>query len=449
MIGDVAKQPRSLHQRVVIAFALSAFVLSSVFALSVWGVLHLVEDRMVERALELELEDFLERLRADPQAVPPMTRWLHGTFDPEALPPELQSEMGREDGVYELNPGFALVGGEEGREPEYTLLIRTLEDGRRLYFYLDAVRIEAIDESLGLIGLSLLATVLVVTSIGFVLGRATAQRVIAPVTELADRVRQRASDEMESDASISLTEGFAADEVGLLAEALEASEQRTRAFLERERRFTGDASHELRSPVTIVRGAVELLESRPEAEAPGISRPLARIRRATDDMQRLIESFLWLAREKVSSSDPSHVESVTLKDEIKSALDRYHHLIEGKDLEVIQEVDPNATVQAPEGVLGIVIGNLVANAFFFTQSGRIRVTADATSLIVDDDGPGIPAARRESVMEPHQRGADSGGFGLGLAICRDLCTRFGWRLELADGEHGRGTRAQVWFQDNA
>ena len=69
-----------------------------------------------------------------------------------------------------------------------------------------------------------------------------------------------------------------------------------------------------------------------------------------------------------------------------------------------------------------------------------------------DTGPGIPAPQRQRVFEPHQRGGDSLGFGLGLAICHDLCQRFGWRLELSSPEAAAasppqrpGTRALVAF----
>ena len=235
--------------------------------------------------------------------------------------------------------------------------------------------------------------------------------------------------------------------MGLLARALEASTERSRAFLERERRFTRDASHELRSPVTVVRGAAELLSGLPEAESPRVRRPLDRIRRAADDMSRLIDAFLWLAREEELSAKS---ELRSLERTAAEAVERHRHLLDGKPVELELEVEPDAEVRAPEGVLGIVLGNLLANACFFTQEGRIRIHGDATALHVDDAGPGIPEERRQEVLAPHEHDPASRGFGLGLAIVRDLCERFGWRLELGDApatgsEPPRGTRATVRF----
>ncbi|MCG8456502.1 MAG: HAMP domain-containing histidine kinase [Holophagales bacterium] len=431
-----------LRRRVVIAFALFGCVLTLLFASLVWGAAHYSEDRMIMRSLELELERYLTARATDLGAPLPRTPWLQGTFDAEALPPDLRSWTGRADGIYERAQPW--IETESSNFMEYFLLIHTLESGQRLYLYLDADQTEVFDDHLAFIGFTLLGAVGGVTLIAIALGRMTARRVIAPVIELADRVARL---EKEPDGVLS-SAGFADDEVGLLARALESSTARSRAFLERERRFTRDASHELRSPVTVVRGAVELLGSLPEAETPRIRRPLDRIRRAADDMSRLIDAFLWLAREEDLSEGSS---PRSLQEVAENAVARHHHLLDGKPVRVELEIDPEARVHAPDGVLGIVLGNLVANAFFFTQEGSIELGGDASSLYIEDSGPGIPADRRRAVLAPHERGHTSHGFGLGLAIVRDLCERFGWRLELGEAtgvstEGHSGTRAAIHFE---
>ncbi|MEM8930886.1 MAG: HAMP domain-containing sensor histidine kinase, partial [Acidobacteriota bacterium] len=397
----------------------------------------------VARAMVLVCDGYVARLAADPLAPLPESRWLRATFDIDELPASLRPFADRDDGVHGLESGL----GIEGLGGELYLLARTLDDGRRLYLYLDADEIEVLDEYFLFIAFILLSAAAVVTTVGVGLGRLTARRVVAPVVELADRVRGL---DTASDGVLS-SEGFADDEVGLLARALEASTARSRAFLDRERRFTRDASHELRSPVTVVRGAVELLDSLPEAEVPRVRRPLGRIRRAADDMERLIDAFLWLAREEELSEGRA---PRSLVEEVASAIERHRHLLDGKPVEIENRVDPAAGVEAPDGVLGIVLGNLVANACFYTQSGRIVIRGDGDRIEVVDTGPGIPEARRPAVLDAHERGRGSQGFGLGLAIVRDLCERFGWRLRLdagsgdagsGDAGSNEGTRAVVTF----
>lgn len=435
---------RGLRRRVVVAFGIFALVLSTSFGIAVWVALHFSEDRLIQRLLELEVEDYLERRALDPEASLPSTHWLGASWSPDGLPADLQPYADHPDGFHEVNLLAERLRDKTFRE--YSITIRTVE-GKRLYFYIDAEQAEILDGSFTSMGLSLIIFVVLITGFGVVLGRTTGQRVIAPVIELAERIRRQDLLQHHGTPPVEdLSRGFGDDEVGLLARALDHSTHRTRAFLERERRFTRDASHELRSPVTIVRGAVELMESLPQAQEPVMARPLARIRRAADDMSNLIEAFLWLSREEALSDTG---EPRDLADETDRVVERYRHLLDGKEVELLVEIDPGNTVVAPKGILGIVLGNLVANAFFFTQQGQVTIRGDGHRIEVVDSGPGIDSKRLQDVLEPHQRGEGSQGFGLGLSICRDLCQRFGWKLELAaaheDGGPSVGTRASVRF----
>ena len=429
LTGESAKPRMSLRNRVIVSFACFGLALSVLFTVVMWAALHIAEDAIIKRYLVLELESFLHGL-SEGEIPLPSTRWLHATYDPEALPDVIQSQAGREDGVYELRAIAA------GTEP--FLLIHTLEDGRRLFLHLDAEEIEVIDTSLALLGLMLLVSCLLVTGIGVGLGRLTARKAIAPVVELAERVRR--FDINRGD--VFPASGLGDDEVALLAGALAESTERSQTFLQRERRFTRDASHELRSPVTVIRGAVELLDALPETESKLVRRPLERIRRATGDIERLIEAFLWLAREEELATASRRCR---LSTEAGQAVERHRHLLDGKRVEVIDELDPEAYVEAPDGLLDIVLGNLIANACFFTQEGKILLRGDAHHFAVIDSGPGIPPDLQTSALEAHTRGQASHGFGLGLAIVRDLCERLGWRFEL-DGAAGSGTRAAVLFK---
>lgn len=441
--STAAPMGRGLRRRVVVAFGIFALVLSTSFGVAVWMALHFSEDRLIQRLLELEMEDYLERRALDPKAPLPSTHWLGASWTPEGLPKDLQEYADHPDGFHEVN---LLAEGLRDRSfREYSITIRTVE-GRRLYFYIDAEQAEILDGSLTSMGISLIIFVVLITFFGVVLGRTTGQQVIAPVIELAERIRRQDLLRHQGSPPVEdLSRGFGDDEVGLLARALDHSAHRTHAFLERERRFTRDASHELRSPVTIVRGAVELMESLPQAQEPVMARPLARIRRAADDMSNLIEAFLWLSREEALSEAGGPRDVAAETDRV---IERYRHLLDGKDVELIVHIDPGSTVVAPKGILGIVLGNLVANAFFFTQQGKVTIRGDGQRIEVVDSGPGIDSKGLEKVLEPHQRGEGSQGFGLGLSICRDLCLRFGWQLDLA-AAHGDGdsvgTRASVRF----
>lgn len=426
---------KSIEGRLVQAFGIFAFVITLIFGLLVLGAVHLAEDRIVARVLEIQLADYVERRGLDPSATLPSGRGLGATFDRAALP-EPARELARvaDDGVYEVTSALSRINTDP--EPELHLAMHTFDNGQRFYLYLDARQVEVLDESVVLVTWILAAGVCLMTLVGAILGRATARRLINPLSELARRVK-----EADPHRSTRLSQGFTDDEVGLLARALDASMDRSQAFLDRERRFTRDASHELRTPVTVVRGAVELLEALPEAEQPRWRRPIERIRRANDSMAQLIEAFLWLAREEALAEGAN---PRSLAAEADAAVASYRHLLEGKSVTVEQSIPWDARVRAPDGVLGIVLGNLVGNAFHFTQQGSIQLLGDAHHFEVRDTGPGVEAEELSALRDAHRRGERSEGFGLGLAIVSDLCDRFDWRLDLESPGDG-GFRAAVHF----
>ena len=114
--------------------------------------------------------------------------------------------------------------------------------------------------------------------------------------------------------------------------------------------------------------------------------------------------------------------------------------------------DPNATVTGEREPLRTLLTNLVVNALHYTpQAGRIDVsvsrTANAVTLDVVDNGPGIPADERERVFDRFYRGgnADVPGSGLGLSIVRSIAERHRAGIELSDGPGGKGLRARVIF----
>ena len=95
-----------------------------------------------------------------------------------------------------------------------------------------------------------------------------------------------------------------------------------------------------------------------------------------------------------------------------------------------------------------MIGNLLRNAFSYTDAGRIAVTIDPGSVAIEDTGIGIPAGRVRDMYRPFVRGDATrrGGHGVGLTIVRRMSDRFGWPVEI-DSRPGVGTRVVISFPD--
>jgi signal transduction histidine kinase len=269
--------------------------------------------------------------------------------------------------------------------------------------------------------MSLLGGVLLVVSLGLWLGLWMSRRVIAPITQLADRVKGLNPEDFPGN----LPEKFYDDETRVLAVALTDSMSRVNAFVAREKQFTRDASHELRTPVTVIRGAVEIMASSPCAR----------------DMENILESLLWMARHEAVDGSRQVCRPVAI---IKEVLEQQRLLFRAKPVavEYIAEDDPE--LEAPPAILKIVVTNLLQNAFRYTVEGKISVQTFADRVIIADTGVGIDDYEMTTITEPHRRGCRSCGFGLGLAIVKRLCRQCGWQFTI-DSEPGRGTVVKLLF----
>ncbi|MDP3321657.1 MAG: ATP-binding protein [Bosea sp. (in: a-proteobacteria)] len=204
-----------------------------------------------------------------------------------------------------------------------------------------------------------------------------------------------------------------------------------RAVGERTTMLNG-VSHDLRTILTRFKLSLALLERSSEIEA---------LEKDVDEMARMLEDYLAFARGDAGET-AIETDIRGLLEELKSDAERQGHQTE---LTVVG--DPLVVVR-PDAFRRLMT-NLVSNAARYGDRIAIRATHDARYLIVmiDDDGPGIPADQREDVFRPffrldEARNVDSGGTGLGLAIARDIARAHGGDIILADSSLG-GLRATV------
>nr|WP_324610001.1 ATP-binding protein [Streptomyces sp. NRRL F-4428] len=234
------------------------------------------------------------------------------------------------------------------------------------------------------------------------------------------------------------------DEVARLAETMNATLDRLEASGLRQRQFIADASHELRSPITVLRTQLEvaLAVRDPELWPELIGGALEDIER----LQRLAADLLLLAR--IDAAQPVAAVPLDLAVLVREVVEARL----GDRVPVRMDLASDVEVTAGALWLGRVITNLVDNAQRYAEGGvdvRLRTAGGGARqgtavLEVVDDGPGIPAAERERVFErftrlDDSRSRDHGGAGLGLAIARDLSAHHGGTLTAEDCP-GRGAR---------
>jgi signal transduction histidine kinase len=169
---------------------------------------------------------------------------------------------------------------------------------------------------------------------------------------------------------------------------------------------------------------------------------VARIVRATVEMEDLTNALLLLARE-TETGLPTELVSIT--DVVAREMEKLQPIVQGRPVQLETETHRDLLVEAPEKVIEVLLGNLLRNAASYTEQGSVRVTIDRDGVVVEDTGVGIAPDRLDELSQPFVRGASRRpGFGVGLAIVRRISDRFGWPVEF-ESEVGRGTRVRVRF----
>ena len=420
----------SLHSRIIIAFCIFGTVLGTIFAATVYISLDFIDDHLIDSRLNEEVENFIahyKRYNNYPHPGSPFITFYVGT---ESMPLYvLDMIKGFSEGLHEVNSD----------DEEYHIAIQQLpEHPELLYLFYEVSALEFTERRKASIFLVLITELVFIVAIGLWIGWLTSRRVIAPVVHLSRIVEKSGPDNLPTD----LSKSFYNDEVGVLAKGLEQAMKRVETFVEREQRFSRYASHELRTPVTIIKGAVVLLKNKLSGEEDPAWRPLMRIERSVTNMENIIETLLWLSREDMSIDRDRRF---PLTPVIHETIEQNRYLIGNKpiDIEIISEAEPQLAL--PTSFFQIALTNLIRNAIQHTASGNISVVVKADRVLVKDTGAGMADDGLKHTEGQHFTGETDEGFGLGLSIVERLCKRFGWELAI-ESETGRGTTVELIFR---
>lgn len=232
------------------------------------------------------------------------------------------------------------------------------------------------------------------------------------------------------------------DELDLFAGTVNTMVEEVGRVVAQVKAVTDAVAHDLRTPLTRVRSQLYRVSREPNLER-GIAE---RIDLAIDDLDRVLERFAALLRisELEASNRRAGFGPVALDKLVRSVFQLYEPLAEEAGIALSYEVLPDAAVQGDEKLLFEAIGNLVDNAIKFATSGgkvALSLTHDGrrTCIEVRDDGPGIPADRRQAVLRRFDRGdADPAviGTGLGLSVVSAILHLHQFTLEFDDAHPG-------------
>ncbi len=297
-------------------------------------------------------------------------------------------------------------------------------------------------------GLDELRTILIaawvaVVAVALAVGHLVSRRTLRPVREAAEAATALSNGLLHTRLPTAGDDEFGtwATSFNSMAAALEAKIDELAAAAERERRFTADVSHDLRTPLTSLAATATVLEEQldelPEPARRAVAVMVGDVVRLRDLVLELLELARLDAGEELGQPEPLRVEAA-----VQATLDGQART---RTLRCHVDVPSGLQVLAERARLRRILGNVIGNAAAHGAS-QVWVAASADGeevrIVVSDDGPGIPVRDLERIFDrffKSDRSRASGGSGLGLAIAREHARAMGGDL-VAGNEPGRGAR---------
>jgi heavy metal sensor kinase len=300
-----------------------------------------------------------------------------------------------------------------------------------------------------------LRTLLIVLAAGtwllaFVAGGRLFRRALRPVTEMAAAAHSIGSEELAR----RLPAPASGDELEELGRAFNGLLDRLHESHERQRRFTGDASHQLRTPLTAMQGQVDLA-LRHERSPEEYRRVLSLVKRRTEHLRQIVDALLFLARADAESQRPTF-EKIDLDVWLREHLEARPEQPSQSLVKLMVEPDGAHHVHAQASLLGELLDNLLDNASKYSAPGtpvcvRLGRAQDEVSLSVEDHGTGITPQELPHIFDAFYR-ADQAlrqnrtGLGLGLSVAARLARLFGGEIRV-ESTPGVGSRFTIHLPD--
>ena len=297
-------------------------------------------------------------------------------------------------------------------DSEVHLAITGEPDGPRKVAY---IRVEESHLKEGTFVVSTWGAIVITTLLGLAVGYLLVRRIVLPI--------ERLSESLADGDRPAINPGSLPDpELRVLASAVNSHLAQERKSVQQEQAFLSEASHELRNPISILRGVCDL------ARNTGMTdKLLQRIERSTERMEHTVEGLLALARRD------NALGYVCLHDELKSLLHEFKDIKENRiriTREVIHEPDDPLACR----MIVIALGTLLRNVVEHASATEVHVQLDRKGLSVCDNGVGIPD--EQAIQDCLESLTPLPGGGIGLSMVQRICRRMGWQLHIENTNPG-------------
>jgi len=411
----------SLKNRIVIAFTIQTLLI----AVIAYTTLNLYVDYIEESLLYDHLSNYLDA-------------YIDGVDKNKE--PLVSADIKIFNSDHQSLPEFAKHLGQGGHEvvlesgSAYHVLNKTI-DSRAFTLIKDQTDFEQNEANINMLTLFVL---LLFSLVSFLFSRSLADKIVRPVVNLAEKVTILNVDNFNN-----IKLDYPDDEIGLLVKVIYEHIVTLNQYLQREKWFTGDISHELRTPMMIISSSMDLLklDSTTHEQQTQIYQ---RIDDAVENVNELINTFLLLARGRVENTNAPEMFDLTLL--TQNVIDNLESYSAGKNIHFRVNAESEEKRPINSALFSIVLTNLVKNSILNTDEGEISVTLQSDGFVVCDSGKGLTDVIKqfingsEIVIAPGSRHNQ----GLGLSIVKRVCEREKWKIISCDGDNG-GACFMVYF----
>ena len=406
-------------------------------AATTWTIMRYWELADFDQRLELDARELFRDVENFEGGIATNSRVFQEKFVPLALRERLVEIRGPANELLYLSPNVSEPILNDGIEPFHTRKI----DGRRvrlgtfhwngltLRVGADMREVDTIGWNILLGMLGAIPTVLIVIVIG---GRWVARRGLAPI----EAVRQAASRITVHNLDQRLPVPPAGDEIAGLVAVLNGTLDRLQRSFEQSVRFSAEASHHLKTPISVLRAGIEEILTDPDTPAKQQTRADALLHQV-HQLTSIAENLLLLARSDAGRLDLHH-EQFDLSEVLDGVCDDARAMAEGEGLRVEAELPAQLLVVADRRAVSLIVQNLLENAIKYNEpDGCICIEARAVNgkaeLTVKNNGEPIPPERAPHIFERFYRARSDGritGQGLGLSVACELAKAHGGDLVL-------------------
>lgn len=326
---------------------------------------------------------------------------------PEELPPVFR-ELSGEDDSAEIK-----VGSET-----YLVSVKRVENGV-LYI---AKNITHFEDREALFNSALLIMTLFILAFSLLLATLSSRRVVLPLTQLSESISRipvgRSMPRLQNQ--------YPEAELHAIATSFNRFLDELESYVRREQSLLGLAGHELRTPIAVISGALDVIETRGRLNANDQA-TLERMRRSCDEMRDNVNILLKLSRREPSSHAHEAIQLKPALQRIMEDLNASHAAKNRVKLEVRHEL----SVVADPAMVHMLLRNLLQNAIQHTRNDiQIRLSDDA--IEIEDEGTGLDSGQQAILRGEHTLARDgTSPSGLGLYIVTLMAERLGWKLEIA------------------